>query len=102
MHSYFGYAIDFARRCRSFVTRSLATLFCLSLACPLYSVRLILASSLLCEGLNSRYPSSTTSLSLLPYSRCSVTRSNSSNWEEHSSVRTPAKRLVRQVLNQVS
>jgi len=69
MHSYFGYAIDFARRCRSFVTRSLATLFCLSLACPLYSVRLILASSLLCEGLNSRYPSSTTSLSLLPCSR---------------------------------
>jgi hypothetical protein len=35
-----GYAIDFVRRYRSFVTRSLATLCHLSLACPLYSLLL--------------------------------------------------------------
>jgi hypothetical protein len=51
-----GYAIDFVRCYRSFVTRSLATLFYLSLACPVYSLRLFLASSLFCKGLNSRYP----------------------------------------------
>jgi hypothetical protein len=50
MHGYFGYAVDFARPCRSFVIRSLATSFYLSLGCPLYLGRLFLASSLLCEG----------------------------------------------------
>jgi hypothetical protein len=43
----------------------------------------VLASFSLCEGLNSRYPRPATSLSLLPCSPCSVTRRNSSNWEEH-------------------
>ena len=66
-----------------FVTHSLATLFYLSPACPSYLLPLCLASSSLCDGLNSRYPRRATSLSLLPCSPCSVTRRNSSNWEEH-------------------
>ena len=43
----------------------------------------VLVSSSLCEGLNSRYPLPATSLSLLACSPCSVTRRNSSDWEEH-------------------
>ena len=44
---------------------------------------LFLASSSLYDGLNSRYPLPATSLSLLACSPCSVTRRNSSDWEEH-------------------
>jgi hypothetical protein len=84
MQAVIGYAIDFVCRYRGFfVTHSLATLFYLSPACPSYWPPLFLASSSLCESLNSRYPRPATSLSLLPCSPCSVTRRNSSSWEEH-------------------
>ena len=84
MQAVIGYAIGFVCRYRSFfVTHSLATLFSLSPACPLYWLPLFLASSSLCEGLNSTYPRLATSFSLLACSLCSVTSRNSSNLEEH-------------------
>ena len=49
-----------------------------------------------------RYPRPATSFSLLACSPCSVTRRNSSNWEEHGSVQVPTKRRVGQVLTERS
>jgi len=97
-----GHAIDFVRRYRSVVMHSLATLFYLSPGCLSYWLPLFLASSSLCEDLNSSYPHPAASLPLLPCSPCSVTHRNSSNWEERWSARASAKRRVRPVLTDAS
>ena len=58
-------------------------LFYLVPGCPSYWLLLFLVSSSLREDPNSSYPRLATSFSLSACSPCSVSRKNSSNWEEH-------------------